>query len=108
MKGSERARSTAERNATPRCNRSNIDQRWIELQSGRSPGSPVLIARLPDALLHQWLTRKRPTPTHRCGGSRGLAGSKLADVTAFPFHPPDPGKAPPGGHLRREFYIRLL
>jgi hypothetical protein len=29
-------------------------------------------------------------------------------VTAFPFHPPDRELLPPGGHLHRGFYSRLI
>ena len=55
--------------------------------AGRSPGSPVLTARLPVASSDSGVDRGRPHWPYRCGGSRGLA-RWLARGTAFPFHPP--------------------
>jgi hypothetical protein len=54
--------------------------RWFVL--GRSPGSEVLVHRLP-GLLTQWRIDEPALP-YRCGGSAGIEGLAL---TGFPFHP---------------------
>jgi hypothetical protein len=104
--GKDALRNRAQRNPALHSPRTPaIDAR--RSRAGRSPGSPVLIARLPDRLAQSVAFRAIRTGLPLRGQPRLRPASRPAPH-AFPFHPLDWKARPSGGHLRLKFYLRLL